>query len=76
MNNDNDLNLHSMTKLSGWLRYCRYLILFSTLSIPIEVYNQENSYEVSFFPLSLEQIKINNPVPIYNVHFNDTTTEH
>ena len=21
MNNDNDLNLHSMTKLSGWLRY-------------------------------------------------------
>ena len=24
MNNDNDLNLHSMTKLSGWLRYCLY----------------------------------------------------
>ena len=23
MNNDNDLNLHSMTKLSGWLRYCK-----------------------------------------------------
>ena len=22
MNNDNDLNLHSTTKLSGWLRYC------------------------------------------------------
>ena len=22
MNNDNDLNLHSMTKLSGWRRYC------------------------------------------------------
>ena len=22
MNNDNDLNLHSITKLSGWLRYC------------------------------------------------------
>ena len=22
MNNDNDLSLHSMTKLSGWLRYC------------------------------------------------------
>ena len=21
MNNDNQLNLHSMTKLSGWLRY-------------------------------------------------------
>ena len=21
MNNDDDLNLHSMTKLSGWLRY-------------------------------------------------------
>ena len=21
MNNDNDLNLHSMTKLSGWLRH-------------------------------------------------------
>ena len=21
MNNDSDLNLHSMTKLSGWLRY-------------------------------------------------------
>ena len=21
MNNDNDLNLHSMTKLTGWLRY-------------------------------------------------------
>ena len=25
MNNDNDLNLHSMTKLSGWLRYCSAL---------------------------------------------------
>ena len=25
MNNDNDLNLHSMTKLSGWLRYWAYL---------------------------------------------------
>ena len=24
MKNDNDLNLHSMTKLSGWLRYCTY----------------------------------------------------
>ena len=24
MNNDNDLNLHSMTKLSGWLRYCLF----------------------------------------------------
>ena len=24
MNNDNDLNLHSMTKLSGWLRYCMF----------------------------------------------------
>ena len=22
MDNGNDLNLHSMTKLSGWLRYC------------------------------------------------------
>ena len=22
MNNDNDLNLHSMTKFSGWLCYC------------------------------------------------------
>ena len=27
MNNDNDLNLHSMTKLSGWLRYCSYIHL-------------------------------------------------
>ena len=26
MNNDNDLNLHSMTKLSGWLRYCMCFI--------------------------------------------------
>ena len=26
MNNDNDLNVHSMTKLSGWLRYCLQLI--------------------------------------------------
>ena len=24
MNNDNDLNLHSVTKLSGWLRYCMF----------------------------------------------------
>ena len=22
MNNDNDLNLHNITKLLGWLRYC------------------------------------------------------
>ena len=27
MNNDNDLNLPSMTKLSGWLRYCVNLVL-------------------------------------------------
>ena len=27
MNNDNDLNLHSMTKLSGWFRYCIQLSL-------------------------------------------------
>ena len=25
MNNDNDLNLHSMTRLSGWLRYCDFV---------------------------------------------------
>ena len=25
MNNDNDLNLHNMTKLSGWLHYCTKL---------------------------------------------------
>ena len=25
MKNDNDLNLHSMTKLSGWLRYWSYV---------------------------------------------------
>ena len=30
MNNDNDLNLHSMTKLSGWLRYC--LVVFPFFS--------------------------------------------
>ena len=24
MNNDSDLNLHRITKLSGWLRYCLY----------------------------------------------------
>ena len=29
MNNDNDLNLHSMTKLSGWHRYC---------AMPIDIY--------------------------------------
>ena len=27
MNNDNDLNLHVMTKLSGSLRYCMYSIV-------------------------------------------------
>ena len=27
MNNDNDLNLHSMTRLSGWLRYWIYVLL-------------------------------------------------
>ena len=27
MNNDNDLNLHSVTKLSGWLRHC-FMFLF------------------------------------------------
>ena len=27
MNNDNDLNLHSMTKLSGWLRYCHKVFI-------------------------------------------------
>ena len=26
MNND-DLNLHSMTKLSGWLHYCQYAMV-------------------------------------------------
>ena len=28
MNNDNDLNLHSMTKLSGWLRHCERVVKF------------------------------------------------
>ena len=27
INNDNDLNLHSMTKLSGWLRYWSHVLL-------------------------------------------------
>ena len=34
MNKDNDLNLHSMTKLSGWLRYCtklHFFIVYHTL---------------------------------------------
>ena len=31
MNNNNDLNLHSMTKLSGWLRY--WLFMFSMSKI-------------------------------------------
>ena len=31
MNNDNDLNLHSMTKLSGWLRYCYYCIRYANV---------------------------------------------
>ena len=34
MNNDNNLNLHSMTKLSGWLCYCvqsiKKIYLFTT----------------------------------------------
>ena len=30
MNNDNDLNLQSMTKLSGWLRYCPLMVLFAS----------------------------------------------
>ena len=29
MNNDNDLNLHSMTKLSGWLRYILYVYSYT-----------------------------------------------
>ena len=28
------------------------------------------------FPLYLEQIKINIPLPNYNIHLNDTTNEH
>ena len=37
MNNDNDLNLHNMTKLSGWLRYSFFVffltnVLFSNSS--------------------------------------------
>ena len=28
------------------------------------------------FPLYLEQIKINIPLPKYNIHLNDTTNEH
>ena len=31
MNTDNDLNLHSMTKLSGWLRYCFVASKFSVV---------------------------------------------
>ena len=33
MNNDNDLNLHNMTKLSGWLRYIMYDNRAITLAI-------------------------------------------
>ena len=33
MNNDSDLNMHSMTKCSGWLHYCKEHVvkLVSTL---------------------------------------------
>ena len=27
MNNDNDLNLHGMTKLSSWLRHCSKVLV-------------------------------------------------
>ena len=33
MNNDNDLNLHSMTKLSVWLRYFMYNISPMTMFV-------------------------------------------
>ena len=33
MNNDNDLNLHSMTKLSGWLRHCLWAQELVTLPV-------------------------------------------
>ena len=39
MNNDNDLNLHSMTKLSGWLRYwleIEYICHKDTLSVTVK----------------------------------------
>ena len=36
MNNDNDLNLHSMTKLSGWLRYCQLNYFCSVIIQKIE----------------------------------------
>ena len=32
MNNDNDINLHSMTKLSGWLRHWLNSLIVSTKS--------------------------------------------
>ena len=39
MNNDNDLNLHSMTILSGWLRHCLNALLKN--SIKLHTYLQQ-----------------------------------
>ena len=43
MNNDNDLNLHSMTKLSGWLCYCDKALLVLMKVLLIE------NIEIHFF---------------------------
>ena len=47
MNNDNDLNLHSMTKLSGWLGYCIRYANNTTCDItPLSPHSGEIAYFV------------------------------
>ena len=38
MNNDNDLNLYSMTKLSGWLCYCFILNVWASFWVIAQLY--------------------------------------
>ena len=47
MNNDNDLNFHSMTKLSGWLRYwCQIIYPIALDSKFVSICLQFVSYNV------------------------------
>ena len=54
MNNDNDLNSHGMTKLSGWLRHCQQSKL---------LLRQGNFEEISYFKMEAEDREFLNLFP-------------
>ena len=64
MNNYNDLNLHSVTKLSGWFRYCTDMVITPSYNFPLIalIYHSRNIAGKCYF---IKKIKLNLSVDSY-----------